>query len=126
MRARVLVVEDNLDLLEVLGEALAEDYEVELARGGEEAVARALANPPDVVLLDLQLPGVDGVVAGRLIKRLLWPRRVPILVLTARAVEWEAEVRASGCCDDYLSKPAPYGEIRERVARLLEVSPPGV
>jgi two-component system phosphate regulon response regulator PhoB len=126
MRARVLVVEDNLDLLEVLGEALAEEYQVETARRGEEAVARALVSPPDVVLLDLQLPGLDGVAAGRMIKRLLWPRRVPILVLTARAAEGEAEVRASGCCDDYLAKPAPYGEIRERVARLLEVSPPGV
>jgi DNA-binding response OmpR family regulator len=117
-RHRVLIVEDNLDLLTILEQLLSADYEVSTARRGEDAVALAAAIRPDVVILDLQLPQMDGIEAGLWIKRELGP--VPILVLTAMATMGDPEtVLASGCCDAYMAKPAPLADIRARVAELL-------
>jgi len=75
---------------------------------------------PDLVILDLQLPSMDGIEAGRWIKQELAPREVPILALTALAQPGDAEVvLRSGCCDAYMAKPAPLDAIRARVAELL-------
>lgn len=118
--AKILIVEDNADLLAVLRDLLGTEYEVATARLGEEAVALAREVEPDLVILDLQLPSMDGIEAGRWIKRELAPKRVPILALTALAQPGDAEaVLASGCCDAYMAKPASLDEIKRRVADLL-------
>lgn len=118
--ARILIVEDNVDLLSVLRELLGREHEVMTARRGEDAVAGARTFQPDLVILDLQLPSMDGIEAGRWIKRELSPRRVPILALTALAQAGDPEmVLRSGCCDSYMAKPASIGEIRRRVEELL-------
>ncbi len=118
--ARILIVEDNVDLLAVLRELLGHDHEVLTARRGEDAVAEAREFRPDLVILDLQLPTMDGIEAGRWIKRELAPRRVPILALTALAQAGDPEtILRSGCCDAYMAKPATIDSIRERVAELL-------
>src|SRR5690606_22966963 len=85
----VLVIEDNAALLAILEQLLSIDYAVATAGRGEEGVTRALSFRPDVVILDLQLPQMDGIEAGRWIKREL--DDVPILVLTALAGQGEAE-----------------------------------
>jgi CheY-like chemotaxis protein len=114
----VLVIEDNPDLLRILEQLLAQDYTVVTARRGEEGVTLAQTVRPDIVLLDLQLPGMDGIEAGRWIKREL--PHVPILVLTAMIGKGEPEmVMRSGCCDAFMAKPAPLDAIRSRVAELL-------
>jgi DNA-binding response OmpR family regulator len=118
--ARILIVEDNVDLLAVLRELLGREHEVMTARRGEDAVAGARSFQPDLVILDLQLPSMDGIEAGRWIKRELAPRRVPILALTALAQAGDPEmVLRSGCCDAYMAKPASMESIRQRVAELL-------
>lgn len=118
--ARILIVEDNPDLLQVLRELLGREHELSTMRRGEEAVAKAREFAPDLVILDLQLPGMDGIEAGRWIKRELSPRQVPILALTALAQSGDPEmVLRSGCCDSYLAKPASIDAIRRRVAELL-------
>jgi two-component system cell cycle response regulator DivK len=119
--ARILIVEDNADLLSVLRDLLGRDHEVETARRGEDAVARAPEFRPDLVILDLQLPSMDGIEAGRWIKRELAPEGVPILALTAlvQAGDPEAILR-SGCCDAYMAKPASIEAIRRKVAELLD------
>jgi DNA-binding response OmpR family regulator len=120
MRARpvVLIVEDNIDLLFILQQLLGEEYDVVTARRGEDGVRIAVEARPDIVILDLQLPQMDGVEAGRWIKRELGA--VPILVLTAvtGSAEEDAILR-SGCCDAYMAKPAPIDAIRGKVAELL-------
>lgn len=117
--ARILIVEDNFDLLTILRDVLSTEHEVRTARRGEEAIRLARDETPDLVLLDLQLPGMDGIETGRWIKKQA-PRPVPILVLTALAAHGDPEaVLASGCCDAYLAKPAPLEEIRDRVRSLL-------
>jgi DNA-binding response OmpR family regulator len=120
-RRKVLIVEDNADLLHILEQLLSVEYDVSTARRGEDGVSIALALRPDLVILDLQLPQMDGIEAGRWIKRELGA--VPILVLTAVAGFGDEEtILRSGCCDAYMSKPAPLDAIRARVADLLSAS----
>ena len=117
-RPRVLIVEDNVDLLAILAQLLGQEYDVVTARRGEEGVSTALALQPDVVIMDLQLPGMDGIEAGRWIKREV--PNVRILVLTALAGPGDPEtILASGCCDAYMPKPASLDAIRNTVADML-------
>jgi DNA-binding response OmpR family regulator len=118
-RPKVLIIEDNVDLLGILEQLLGEEYDVGTARRGEDGVALALEWKPDVVILDLQLPRMDGIEAGRWIKRELGGH-VAILVLTAMVGRGDPEtILRSGCCDSYMAKPAPLAMIRGRVAELL-------
>lgn len=120
MTPRILIVEDNVDLLTILSEVLSVDYEVVTAESGEAGLALARTFEPNVVLLDLQLPGMSGVDAGLQIKRDAAPRFVPILVLTALAHNEDGgALLASGCCDAVMVKPAPLPMIRAKVDELL-------
>lgn len=117
--AKILIVEDNPDLLDILRDLMAEEHEVITARRGEEAVDRAKETEPDLVIMDLQLPGMSGIDAGMWIKREVGD--IPILALTALAQNTDSEmVLRSGCCDAYMAKPASLSDIRRKVAELLE------
>jgi CheY-like chemotaxis protein len=117
--ARILIVEDNADLLRVLAELLSLEHEVATATEGEEAVAVALEFRPDAVILDLQLPRLHGIDAGKRIKAGLGAE-TRILALTALAEAGVGQaVLASGCCDGYLAKPATFHEIRRQLDALL-------
>jgi DNA-binding response OmpR family regulator len=117
-RRRILIIEDNADLLTILQQLLSTEYDVATARRGEEGVTLATSFRPDIVILDLHLPQMDGIEAGRWIKREL--DNVPILVLTALAGKGDPEaILASGCCDAYMAKPASLDAIRAQVVDLL-------
>ncbi|MGH7460195.1 MAG: response regulator transcription factor [Longimicrobiales bacterium] len=119
--SRILIVEDNPDLLAILKELLARDYDVITARTGEDAIKLAEQQRPDMVILDLQLPAMDGMEAGRWIKTRLAPHHVPILALTALAGAGDADaILNCGCCDAYMAKPAPLPVIRDKVKELLD------
>lgn len=117
---RILIVEDNLDLQTLLNEVLSSDYEIATAASGEAAVTLAQSFKPDLVLLDYQLPGMDGAEVGRLIKRDAEPRPLPIVMLTALA-DQAALTGAldSGYCDAIMAKPTPLATIRAKVDELL-------
>jgi CheY-like chemotaxis protein len=116
--ARILVVEDNPDLLAILRDLLSMEHQVETARRGEDAVDRARELGPDLVIMDLQLPSMSGIEAGRWIKQEMGD--VPILALTAMAQSGDADmVLRSGCCDAYMAKPASLADIRRKVTELL-------
>lgn len=118
--AKILIVEDNLDLLAILRELLGAEHEVVTATRGEDAIERAKEFRPELVILDLQLPSMDGIEAGRWIKDELGDKDVAILALTALAQAGDPEaVLRSGCCDAYMAKPAPLAEIRSKVEQLL-------
>jgi DNA-binding response OmpR family regulator len=120
MAARLLIVEDNLDLLTILKEVLSTDFDVRTAQNGETAIEIARTFEPDLVLLDLQLPGIDGIETGRAIKSEAADRFVPILVLTALAdVAEQAAILETGCCDAWMAKPAPLLTLRAKVDELL-------
>jgi two-component system response regulator VanR len=110
---RILVVDDEPQIRRALRTALTgHGYEVELAETGELALAAIAANPPDLVLLDLVMPGVDGLEVLRETRG--WSR-VPIVVLSARGQEQDKVQALDLGADDYLTKPF---ELRELVLRL--------
>jgi two-component system response regulator MprA len=119
---RVLVVEDDEEIAQVLQRSLRLDgYEVRLAADGETALEEASAYHPDLVILDLGLPRLDGIEVAR---RLRASDDVPILMLTARdAVESRVEGLDSGA-DDYLVKPFERQELLARLRALLRRRPP--
>ena len=119
---RVLIVEDDADIADVLRRSLRnEGYEVRTSADGVEALDIAAGFVPDLVVLDLGLPGMDGVEVCR---RLRSDGDVPILMLTARA---ETEDRVTGLdsgADDYLVKPFERQELLARIRALLRRRPP--
>ncbi len=120
--ARVLVVEDDQDIAQVLQRMLrAEGYEVRIAGDGEVALEEARAYLPDLVVLDLGLPKVDGIEVAR---ELRGRDDTPILMLTARdALDARVEGLDSGA-DDYLVKPFERQELLARLRALLRRRPP--
>ena len=112
-----LVVEDERTINDALAERLrAEGYDVEQAYDGPGAVERAAAVRPDVVVLDVMLPGFDGLEVCR---RIQAARPVPVLMLTARDDEADVLVGLAVGADDYLTKPFRMREVVARVAALL-------
>jgi two-component system cell cycle response regulator DivK len=103
---RVLVVEDQADNRRILRDLLkSAGYEVAEAKTGEEGVAAALASRPDLILMDVQLPGIDGLEATRRIKAEPALRAIPLIIVTSYALSGDdARARAAGA-DDYVSKP---------------------
>ena len=118
----MLVVEDDGDIAGVLRRSLGmEGYEVRIAADGEQALQEAAVFEPDAVVLDLGLPGIDGVEVSR---RLREGGDVPILILTAReSLDSRVEGLDSGA-DDYLVKPFEREELLARLRALLRRRPP--
>jgi DNA-binding response OmpR family regulator len=115
--ARILVVEDQVSLLETLAYSLRrEGYEVTTAPDGLEAVRLAHEQRPDLVVLDLMLPGIDGLEVCRRLRREM---TVPILMLTAKAEEIDKVVGLEVGADDYVTKPFGMRELLARVRALL-------
>lgn len=116
-RARVLVVDDEPQILRALRVGLvARGYDVEVAADGEAALTAAAAQPPDVVVLDLMLPGIDGLEVCRRLRE--WTL-VPIIVLSAKGEEREKVKALDLGADDYLTKPFGLDELLARVRVAL-------
>lgn len=121
MKAHLLVVDDDPRITELLRRILAyEGYSVAIAASGQEALSRTLEHPPDLIVLDILLPGLDGLEVARRLREA--GDTVPILMLTARdAVENRVEGLTVGA-DDYLVKPFAPEELVARVKALLRRS----
>ena len=116
-RARVLVVDDDPNVAEVVTRYLERDgFVAELARDGHAALDRALAVPPDLVVLDLMLPGIDGLEVCRRLRALA---PVPVIMLTARGNEADRVIGLELGADDYLAKPFSPRELMARVRAVL-------
>lgn len=116
-RRLVLVVEDDLTIATSIRARLrAEEFEVELAHDGPAAVAAVEAHRPDLVVLDVMLPGFDGLEVCR---RIQATRPVPVLMLTARDSEADLLTGLAVGADDYLTKPFSIRELAARVHVLL-------
>jgi two-component system response regulator MprA len=117
MGARILVVDDDPMLAAALRRPLTyEGYEVDVATSGEEALARVHEHAPDLVVLDVLLPGMDGLATCR---RLRSVTDVPVLMLTARSEVPERVAGFEAGADDYLGKPFAFEELLVRVKALL-------
>ncbi len=119
-RERILLIEDEPDIAEVLQYNLEkEGFEVETARRGDSGLDAVRRETPDLILLDLMLPGLDGLELTRLLKREGPTARVPIVMLTARGEEVDRIVGLELGADDYISKPFSPREVVLRVKAVL-------
>lgn len=118
--SRILIVDDEPDLLELVRYNLVKaGYGVVMAKSGEEALARLSTEHPDLVVLDLLLPGVDGLEVCRTLKRNPQTAAVPVLMLTAKSEEADIVTGFELGADDYLTKPFSPRVLLARVKALL-------
>ncbi len=122
---RILYVEDNEDSIYMLSRRLKrKGYEIIVARDGAEGVAAARAERPALILMDLDLPVLDGWQATRRLKYDPETRGIPVIALSAQAMENDREDALAAGCDDFDTKPVELGRLLEKIARLLpEASP---
>lgn len=123
MTATVLVVEDNpanRKLVTLLLEHVG--YRVLLADDAREGVVCARERHPDLILMDIQLPGMDGLEATRLLKLDKSTRDIRVIALTAFAMKGDEERMLAAGCDGYIAKPIEYRQFLAEVARLLAQS----
>jgi two-component system response regulator MprA len=121
---RILVVDDDRAVREALRRALVlGDYEVELAEDGEQTLERIAQSVPDAMVLDVGLPGIDGLEVCRRVRRT--GSRVPILILTARDQVADRIDGLDAGADDYMIKPFDVGELKARLRALLRRANPG-
>ncbi len=118
--SRILVVEDDRDIAELVAHHLAKaGYTTEILGTGVEVLPRVRKDPPDLVVLDLMLPGLSGLEICRLLRSNPRTARVPIIMLTARAEETDRIVGLELGADDYVTKPFSPKELVARVGAVL-------
>jgi two-component system phosphate regulon response regulator PhoB len=119
-REKILVIEDEPDIAEVLQYNLEkEGFDVETARRGDTGFDAVRRDNPDLILLDLMLPGIDGLELTRMLKRDPLTSRLPIVMITARGEEVDRIVGLELGADDYISKPFSPREVVLRVKAVL-------
>ena len=117
---RVLIVEDEPDIAEVLAYNLGKDgFTVEVVDRGDQALEQIRNNPPDLILLDLMLPGLDGLELTRALKGDQETGRIPLIMLTARGEEVDRIVGFELGADDYITKPFSPREVVLRTKAVL-------
>ena len=125
MAEKILLVEDEQDILEMVRYNLEQaGFEVSTAQDGERALAVVREDLPSLIVLDLMLPGIDGLEICRLLKQDAETRAVPILMLTARSEEVDRIVGLELGADDYVPKPFSPRELVLRIRAILRRSKP--
>ena len=116
---KILYVEDNDDNVYVLQNRLERvGYDVIVARDGAEGVALASIERPDIVLMDLSLPVLDGWEATRRIKRASQTQRIPVIALSANAMAGDREEALAAGCDDFDTKPVDMPRLLAKIRAL--------
>ena len=120
MSKRILVVEDQPDGRQIIRDMLAgTDYEIAEAENGEEALTAIAKQRPDLILMDIQLPIMDGYTATNQIKADPTLRSIPIIAVTSYALaDEEKKARAAGC-DDYVTKPFSPRQLLAKIRQYL-------
>lgn len=120
----ILLVEDNEMNLDMLTRRLERrGYEVIVAVDGVQGVEFSKSKHPDLILMDMSLPVLDGWEATRRIKGDLETRPIPIIALTAHAIAGDRERCLAAGCDEYESKPVKFPRLLEKIERILNISP---
>lgn len=120
-KSRILVVEDNPLNMELVVDLLElEGYSALQATTGEEGLEMAHAEKPDLILMDMQLPGLDGFDATRRLKNDPATRDIPVVAITAYAMRGDAEKMYQAGCAGYIPKPIDIHQFAQTVARFLK------
>ena len=121
MTKRILVVEDQEDNRQILRDLLASaDYEMDEAENGQEALDAVARQRPDLILMDIQLPVMDGYEATRRIKSNPEWKSIPIIVVTSYALSGDAEKAKAAGCDDYVTKPYSPRQLLAKIREYLK------
>jgi two-component system, cell cycle response regulator DivK len=119
--SKILLVEDNEMNRDMLSRRLIrKGYEVVMAFDGEQAVEMAASQNPDLMLMDMSLPGLDGWEATRQIKAAAATRTIPVIALTAHAMSDDRERALDAGCDDYDTKPIDFPRLLEKMSAALD------
>ena len=122
-RKKILVVEDNEDTREILLHRIRSmgDYEVLLTANGREALEIAACSKPDLIIMDLKMPVMDGWEATKALRQTNWGKDLPVIALTAQAMERDEEKALNAGCSDYIAKPImDYGILRRKIEKFLK------
>jgi two-component system, cell cycle response regulator DivK len=115
---RILIIEDNEDNRDMLGRRLQrKGFEIAFAVDGEEGVEKVLSETPDLILLDMSLPRMDGWAVARALRS--QEIKTPIIALTAHAMQGDREKTIAAGCDDYDTKPVELPRLLEKIETLL-------
>jgi two-component system cell cycle response regulator DivK len=119
---KVLYIEDNDDNVYMLKMRLelTDEFEVVVAEDGEKGCAMAAAQRPDVILMDLELPGIDGWEASRRLKNNADTRGIPIIALSAHALAGAREKALAAGCDEFDVKPIDFERLLATMRRMLD------
>ncbi|HEY2987285.1 MAG TPA: response regulator [Candidatus Binatia bacterium] len=121
MPTRILLVEDDASTIDVVEKELEVlGYEVTVAVNGLDAVEKAASMLPDLIVMDIRLPKMDGLQAARLIRDHPKTGNIPILAATVNALSGDREKCLRAGCDDYIAKPFTHRELGAAIKRLLE------
>ena len=117
---KILLVEDNEDNRDMLSRRLErKGFEVSLAVDGQDGVDKAKANLPDLILMDMSLPVMDGWEATKNLKETAETAAIPVIALTAHAMSSDREKAIEAGCDDYDTKPVDLQRLLEKITHLL-------
>lgn len=119
-RRKILIVDDEKDLVSLASEVLVENgYDVLSAYNGQEGLEKAWRSKPDLMILDLMLPGMDGYRVCGLLKKDTRYSGMPIIICSARAHERDALLEEELGADAYLSKPFKFESLLEKITELI-------
>jgi two-component system, cell cycle response regulator DivK len=125
MSQRILVIEDHEDNRQILRDLLTSaNFEVIEAVDGEAGLAAAATHRPDLILIDIQLPGIDGYEASRRLKADTRLHAIPIIAVTSYALAGEADTARAAGCDAYIPKPYSPRQLLAKVREFLSQAAP--
>lgn len=117
---RLLIIEDNLSIASYIGSQFSDKYAVSYANNGDEGLAKAMELVPDLIIIDLMMPGMDGLEMCRKVRSNEIIDHIPIIVITAKVTEEERIKGLKAGADAYLTKPFNPDELRTRVEMLID------
>ena len=121
MKTKILLVEDNPATMEVVHQELEVlGYDVAIARDGAEAVELAGSELPDLIIMDMLMPKMNGGEATARIRKNPKTKAIPILAATAKALPEDRDKCLASGCDDYIAKPFSYRELHAAIEKLLK------
>lgn len=121
MSKKILLVEDNPATIDVITKELEFlGYEFMVAEDGKKAIDMSSSRSPDLIIMDISLPKMDGLQAATLIRKNPKTQSIPILAATARALPGDKEKCLAAGCDDYLAKPFTHRELGAAIKKLLK------
>jgi CheY-like chemotaxis protein len=116
----VLIVEDNMDSITTIKAILGGKYNITEAFDGEQGLKAAQSQIPDMLLLDMSLPKMDGEEIVKILKSNDETKNIPVIAITARVMIGDKEQFLKAGCNDYVAKPIDHEELKEKITNLLK------